>query len=313
MFLAIAMDDARMLVDRGGVWRDLRRREAALRRRGRKLDGERKKRGAGKSRPLSSGESMTRRELRKAERKRLVRRVIAHVDEFPRQHEALAHAMQSFGGDFDLRQFKDAFETVDDMDAYNRVQTVERALGRVQGFVDDMACDGVRLADLRSDPLGGEGFRAKTAFEALRQAKIIDGHLTVVACSRGKTPVQKSSMNTCAFGLGSCMNRQSSYAKPCTSSSASTGPGSSRFSTNRGSPATKSGGEEANRRHRTAARAVGAAVAPARLSYGTGDLARRPASAAARRLHRALGRAPVPNGSRALATLDAAWRGPHGK
>jgi hypothetical protein len=33
------------------------------------------------------------------------------------------------------------------------------------------------LADLPSEPLGGEGFRAKNAFEALRKAKVIDAHL----------------------------------------------------------------------------------------------------------------------------------------
>lgn len=120
---------------------------------------------------------MTARQLRPAERTRLIRRTIAHIDEFPRQHEALEYAMNSFGVDFDRGQFKEAFETTDDMAAYNRVQAVERAVGRLQGFVGDMARDGVRLADLPSDPMGGEGFRAKSAFETLRTAKVIDGNL----------------------------------------------------------------------------------------------------------------------------------------
>jgi hypothetical protein len=120
---------------------------------------------------------MTARELRKAERKRLVRRIVAHIDEFPRQHEALVHAMSTFGSEFDRARFKEAFETTDDMEAYNRVQAVERSVGRLQGFVGDMALDGVRLADLPSDPLGGEGLRAKSAFEAMRSEKIIDGNL----------------------------------------------------------------------------------------------------------------------------------------
>ncbi len=120
---------------------------------------------------------MTERELRKAERKRLVRRIVAHIDEFPRQHEALEYSMESFGAGFDLSQFKEAFETRDDMAAYNRVQAVERAVGRLQGFVADMAMDGVRLAGLPSEPEGGEGFRAKEAFAALREAKVIDRHL----------------------------------------------------------------------------------------------------------------------------------------
>jgi hypothetical protein len=120
---------------------------------------------------------MTARQLRPAERKRLIRRIVANIDEFPRQHEALEYAMKSFGVEFDRRQFKEAFETTEDMAAYNRVQAVERAVGRLQGFVGDMARDGVHLADLPSDPLGGEGFRAKNAFEALRQAEVIDGNL----------------------------------------------------------------------------------------------------------------------------------------
>ncbi len=56
--------------------------------------------------------------------------------------------MAAFGGDFDLRQFKQAFNTIDDIDAYNRVQAVERALGRVQNFVADLALAGVKLAQL---------------------------------------------------------------------------------------------------------------------------------------------------------------------
>jgi predicted nucleotidyltransferase len=44
MFLAMALEDARVLVDRVGMWQRLREREASLRRRGRKLDEERKQR-----------------------------------------------------------------------------------------------------------------------------------------------------------------------------------------------------------------------------------------------------------------------------
>jgi hypothetical protein len=81
-------------------------------------------------------------EFRKAELKRAKREIIACLADFPRQYAALERAMASFGGDFDLRQFKAAFETTDDLDAYNRVQAVERGLGRVQNFVaDDSARD----------------------------------------------------------------------------------------------------------------------------------------------------------------------------
>lgn len=44
MFLAMALEDARVLIDREGMWPRLRRREAALRRRGHKADEERKRR-----------------------------------------------------------------------------------------------------------------------------------------------------------------------------------------------------------------------------------------------------------------------------
>jgi hypothetical protein len=40
-----------------------------------------------------------------------------------------------------------------------------------------MAMDGVRLAELPSDPTGGEGFRAVHAFKALRDANVLDPRL----------------------------------------------------------------------------------------------------------------------------------------
>jgi len=43
-FLAMALEDGRVLVDREGAWPELRRREAALRRRGQRLDEARKQR-----------------------------------------------------------------------------------------------------------------------------------------------------------------------------------------------------------------------------------------------------------------------------
>jgi hypothetical protein len=73
-----------------------------------------------------------------AERKRWQRQIVRHLADFPRQYAALEHAMAAFGGDFDLRQFKQAFNTAEDIDAYNRVQSVERALGRVQNFVAEL-------------------------------------------------------------------------------------------------------------------------------------------------------------------------------
>ncbi len=84
--------------------------------------------------------------------------------------------MAAFGGDFDLRPFKEAFDTTDDMDAYNRVQAVERALGRVQNFVSDLAQDGVKLAQLPHVPEAHES-PAHQAFTTLREAGVVDGEL----------------------------------------------------------------------------------------------------------------------------------------
>lgn len=84
--------------------------------------------------------------------------------------------MAAFGGDFDVRQFKQAFNTTDDIDAYNRVQAVERALGRVQNFVADLAQAGVKLAQLPSAPQA-HGPASHQAFAALREAGVIDGEL----------------------------------------------------------------------------------------------------------------------------------------
>lgn len=84
--------------------------------------------------------------------------------------------MAAFGGDFDMQQFKQAFNTTDDIDAYNRVQAVERALGRVQNFVADLAGLGVKLAQL-APVREVHGPPSHKAFAALREAGVIDGAL----------------------------------------------------------------------------------------------------------------------------------------
>lgn len=113
---------------------------------------------------------------RKAEGKRWRRDIVGHLQQFPRQYAALESAMAAFGGDFDLKEFKAAFDTTKDMEAYNRVQALERAVGRVQNFVAELAEDGMKLAQL--PPLSkGVGGSAARAFEALREADVIDGSL----------------------------------------------------------------------------------------------------------------------------------------
>jgi uncharacterized protein YutE (UPF0331/DUF86 family) len=113
----------------------------------------------------------------KADRKRWQRDVLRHLEDFPRQYAALETAMAAFGDEFDLKRFKRAFETTEDMQAYNQVQAIERALERVQNFVAQLADAGVSLADLARPPLAVDGSRAQQAFEALRDARVIDGSL----------------------------------------------------------------------------------------------------------------------------------------
>jgi uncharacterized protein YutE (UPF0331/DUF86 family) len=115
-------------------------------------------------------------EGRKVDRRRWQRDIVRHLEDFPRQYAALERAMAVFGGDFDLPLFKQAFDTLDDIDAYNRVQTVERALGRVQNFVADLAQAGVKLAQLPR-AADAQGSTAHQAFAALRDAHVIDGEL----------------------------------------------------------------------------------------------------------------------------------------
>jgi uncharacterized protein YutE (UPF0331/DUF86 family) len=115
-------------------------------------------------------------EPRKVDRKRWRRDIVRHLEDFPRQYAALERAMAAFGGDFDLGQFKQAFNTMDDMDGYNRVQAVERALGRVQNFVADLAGAGVELAQLPRVS-EAQGSSVHQAFAALREARVIDGEL----------------------------------------------------------------------------------------------------------------------------------------
>lgn len=114
-------------------------------------------------------------ESRRADRRRWQQSVVRHLEDFPRQYAALESAMGAFGEDFDLQAFKRAFETTDDMEAYNRVQALERAVGRVQNFVAELAEAGSRLA--RLPPPAETGPPAQRAFEALRDAAVIDGRL----------------------------------------------------------------------------------------------------------------------------------------
>lgn len=115
-------------------------------------------------------------EQRKADRSRRRHEIVRCLEDFPRQYAALEHAMAAFGDDFDLREFKAAYDSTTDMDAYNRAQALERAVGRVQNYVADLAVAAVRLAGITPHP-GSRGSAPHQAFAALRDAKVIDGKL----------------------------------------------------------------------------------------------------------------------------------------
>jgi hypothetical protein len=136
-------------------------------------------------------------ELRKADRKRAAREVVSHLEDFPRQLAALETAMAAFGEDFDLADFKSAFDGAEGLEAYNRVQAVERGVGRVQNYVAELAVAGVRLVGL---PLGAGGSSAQLAFEALREAKAIDAGLCrrLVRAQRARSLVEHNYVRTSA-------------------------------------------------------------------------------------------------------------------
>jgi uncharacterized protein YutE (UPF0331/DUF86 family) len=110
-----------------------------------------------------------------AQRDRWKGEIVEHLEDFPRQYAALENAMADFGTGFDLHAFKAAFESTTDMDSYNRVQAIERALGRVQNYVAQLSITGANLAGLQR-PKAEEGQAAK-AFAALRDAGVLSGAL----------------------------------------------------------------------------------------------------------------------------------------
>ncbi|HET9763564.1 MAG TPA: hypothetical protein VFR50_08625 [Casimicrobiaceae bacterium] len=137
-------------------------------------------------------------EPRKVDVKRRRREIVRCLEDFPRQYIALEHAMAAFGTDFDLRKFKSACEATD-MDEYNRVQAVERALGRVQNYASDLAIAGVRLARIapRSQ---ADGSAARQAFVALRDAKVIEAELCrrLTRGHEARTMIEHSYVDTTA-------------------------------------------------------------------------------------------------------------------
>jgi hypothetical protein len=135
--------------------------------------------------------------VRSVDRKRWRRAVVRHLEDLPRQYAALENAMAAFGDDFDLQQFKAAHNTTEDMDAYNRVQAVERAVGRVQNYVAELAQAGAKLAELPK-AIDGYGSEAQQAFEALRDAGILRRGLCrqLVQAQNARTRIEHSYVKT---------------------------------------------------------------------------------------------------------------------
>lgn len=100
--------------------------------------------------------------------------------------------MSAFGENFELGEFKRAYETTTEMEDYNRAQAVERALARVQNYVADLAIAGVKLAQL--DPPTGDEGPAQRAFTALSKAGVIDGGLCrrLKRAQRARTMIEHS-------------------------------------------------------------------------------------------------------------------------
>jgi uncharacterized protein YutE (UPF0331/DUF86 family) len=139
-------------------------------------------------------------EPRKADRKRWQREIVRHLEDFPRQYAALETAMAAFGEDFDLPRFKEAFDTAEDMEAYNRVQALERAVGRVQNFIAELAEAGTKLAQLPKPAIDAQGSPAQQGFEALRDAGIIDRGLCrqLTRAQRARSMIEHGYVQTSA-------------------------------------------------------------------------------------------------------------------
>lgn len=127
-----------------------------------------------------------------AMRNRWKSEVVEHLEDFPRQYAALQNAMAEFGADFPLPQFKAAFDSTTDMDSYNRVQAVERSLGRVQNYVAQLSITGAKLAELQP-PKADEGEAGK-AFAALNKTGVISGALCrkLRRAQRARTMIEHS-------------------------------------------------------------------------------------------------------------------------
>jgi uncharacterized protein YutE (UPF0331/DUF86 family) len=97
--------------------------------------------------------------------------IVSHLEDFPIQLLALESAMEEFGVDFNVAEFKLAFERKPSIKAYNHVQAVERGFARVQNYLVQLAESGSMLAGLAL-PKTHEGDAARV-FDALREAGVL--------------------------------------------------------------------------------------------------------------------------------------------
>jgi predicted nucleotidyltransferase len=196
-FLADLIADGRVLVDREGLWTRLRSREPSLRRAALRAQMQRSQAALAGIDPSAGAVTIAGRDATTVDAQRLRLTIVRHLEDLPRQYAALEHAMASFGADFGLQQFKEAYDTAEDMDAYNRVQAVERALGRVQSHVGELAHAGVKLAALPR-PADRHGSTTQTAFEAMRDAKIISARLCgrLVRAQNARARIEHSYLQT---------------------------------------------------------------------------------------------------------------------
>jgi len=102
--------------------------------------------------------------------------------------------MAAFGEDFDLQEFKQAFDTLSDMGAYNRVQAVERGVGRVHNYIAELADAGAKLVQLPYPALRADGSPAQQAFESLRDSGVIDAALCrrLVRAQKARSAIEHS-------------------------------------------------------------------------------------------------------------------------
>jgi uncharacterized protein YutE (UPF0331/DUF86 family) len=130
----------------------------------------------------------------RAQDRRRREQIVRHLEDLPRQYAALESAMAAFGEDFDLQEFKRAFDTLSDMEAYNRVQAVERGVGRVQNYIAELAETGAKLVQLPHPAMPADGSPAQRAFEALRDAGVIDASLcrALVRAQKARSAIEHS-------------------------------------------------------------------------------------------------------------------------